>query len=231
MSLINEALKKAQAQRPTATESPPAAGPAVGAPQPHPQPHKRHNTMWGFLIVIIFVGILSAGMATFLVWQILDPGDSDATAADQPEGAQAPAEVVVETTAPQEMPVQAPAGNVDEAIQPLAESQPEPPAAAPPIEPVASRIPPIVEEEPVVLTKPAVGKPNPEVWNRLEKIEIRGIMSGGAKVLIYDIAAGKTKTLAPGDMFDGGLGLKVASISTNAIVFEDHGGIQHTKSF
>ena len=86
---------------------------------------------------------------------------------------------------------------------------------------------PVVQEE---IPKPPA-KPNPAVWARLQELEIRGIMSGGEKVLVFDTSTGKSKSYEPGDIVDGTLSLKISSIESDAILFEDYGGIIHTKSF
>jgi hypothetical protein len=86
------------------------------------------------------------------------------------------------------------------------------------------------ETSEAALSKPPT-PPNPAVWARLQELEIRGIMSGGNKVLIFDLSTGKTKSYQPGDILDGSLALKIASIDPSAILFEDYAGSIHTKSF
>ena len=92
--------------------------------------------------------------------------------------------------------------------------------------PPAAVIPPLIGQE--------AGEASPAgevAWERLAQLEIRGIMSGGSRVLIFDKATGKTKAFEPGEALEGPLGLKVASIAPGAIVFEDHDGVPHSKSF
>ena len=66
---------------------------------------------------------------------------------------------------------------------------------------------------------------------RLMDIEIRGIMSGGARVLIHDAATGRTRAYQPGETLEGAVPLVFESISTNSIQFRDNAGFLHTKSF
>ena len=223
MSLINEALKKAQGQRPhAARQTPPPEG--VGVPAPPQQPPKRRNLLWGFLIVIIFVGLFSAGMATFLVYQILGPCETEqatgpssppaSTAATVPDtSGEAP---VQQQQTPPAPTAKLPAPAEENAIAASVETSPAP----------AMVIPPLSGQGPAE-PGPAEGA----VWERLAQLEIRGIMSGGSRVLIFDKATGKTKAFEPGEALEGPLGLKVATISPSAIVFQDHGGVPHSKSF
>jgi hypothetical protein len=171
-----------------------------------------------------------------------------ATATEQvvskPEVAKAaPTQVAAQTPLPPPQQVKAP--------EPVSQAQPQPQPAA--VEQVASQAPastpqaqaqPAAQQvtaavalaaEPVaapqVVAAPPAPVENPAIWGRLQNIEIRGIMSGGTKVMIFDADNNKTKTYRPGDLFDGTLSLKVAEISPAAIIFEDHGGFRYTKSF
>ena len=118
---------------------------------------------------------------------------------------------------PQSSPVETEIAVTSQPQEPPAEVAAPTPAAAPAKEVATPAAPP--------------AKPNPAVWARLQELEIRGIMSGGEKVLIFDTSTGKTKSYKPGDILDGSLALSISSIETDAILFEDYGGIIHTKSF
>ncbi|MEX0325454.1 MAG: hypothetical protein AB3N33_05135 [Puniceicoccaceae bacterium] len=226
MSLINEALKKAQPERSgTPPPLPPKHLEAPNVPSPQP-PRRKRSYLWGFLMAVVIVALFSALVTTFLVYQIL--GDEDG------ETAQAtPAEVESTEASPAQVWEKLP----EEAATTVASEEAAGPeqvalAADPlPEDAVEDDIPPgpvaAVEETPVA--PPA--KPNPAVWARLQELEIRGIMSGGEKVLIFDTSTGKTKSYKPGDVLDGSLALSISSIEIDAILFEDYGGIIHTKSF
>lgn len=73
--------------------------------------------------------------------------------------------------------------------------------------------------------------PNPDVIARLQELEIRGIMSGGSKVLIFDSATGKTRAYRAGESLSGSMGLEVVEITPSTIQFKDYEGRLHTKSF
>jgi hypothetical protein len=229
MSLINEALKKAQGQRPAAAR-PPREPQHADMPVQQPQQPKQRSMLWGFLIVIIFVGLFSAGAATFLVWQLIGQGDAENTAAAQPQPSPAAAIAAVPA------PAVEPAATGPGPLTPVEPAAPAPEPELPVGQPLAAAgtevIPPLQQE--AVTESAAVRVPteyDSAIWARLEQIEIRGIMSGGSRVLIFDTATGKTKSFQPGEMLDGALGLKVASIAPSTIIFEDHGGSPHTKSF
>ncbi|HSH09603.1 MAG TPA: hypothetical protein VK995_04410 [Oceanipulchritudo sp.] len=231
MSLINEALKKAQSDRPAGPKHLVAS--QLGVPgHSHPAPRKK-NYLWGFLMSVIIVGLFSAGISTFLVYYILgSEKSSPAEVEAQPNLVmEAPAETSAETPPPAPVP-----------------EAPAPATAKVPEQTVAKESVPVVMDEPVAaaqtitkapqpsLQPPAVspppqGQPNPAVWTRLEQFEIRGILGGGTKVLVFDLSTGKTKSFVEGDLVDGPLGLQIVALNSNAIVFKDYGGFQYNKSF
>jgi len=263
MSLINEALKKAQTERPTTAPVQPETG-APGLPNQNQRPPKKRRYLWGFLLSVIVVALFTTTISTFLIFQILgEEENKEKTNAERrlevTEQNVAELVTVVETATPDnslQMPLP------DEVATPVAQT---PPATARELqpEPTIDVIAPATSEPPVATTPPVnlvqdsttaatakaqqdskpvqstvqtpppvdPAKPNPAIWARLETLEVRGIMSGGTKVLIFDTSAGKTKTFRPGDMVDGTLGLKIASITSSAIIFEDYGGFKYNKSF
>ena len=73
MSLINEALKKAQPERPDTPHHPKHL---ETPPMKHqPPPKRKRSYLWGFLLAVLIVALVSALLSTFLVYQIL--GDED----------------------------------------------------------------------------------------------------------------------------------------------------------
>ena len=242
MSLINEALKKAQTERQVAPPPPPRSGVPVPPGSP-PQPRKKRNYLWGFLMAIIFVGLFSAVVSTFLVYQILGPEEASTKAEPAAETA-----VLAEAATPESPVITAPEPSAEPQLEPSA--QPAEPATTPPASPAAEApveaVDAIVAAEPVEVpvveapAPPAAPAPtvaavaavsNPAIWTRLELLEIRGIMSGGTKVLIHDLANGKTKAFTTGELLDGALGLRIAQIKPSAILFQDNGGYSYTKTF
>ena len=90
---------------------------------------------------------------------------------------------------------------------------------------------PPVKPEPVVEAPVQSTPPNPAVRSRLQELEIRGIMSGGTRVLIFDTTNSRSKAYRPGEIVEGPLALKISAISQNIIEFEDYAGSKYTKSF
>jgi cytoskeletal protein RodZ len=222
MSLINEALKKAQPERPSDKPTPPPMDPSAGVQQP---PKRKKNYLWGFLLAVLIVGLFSAAVSTFLVYQVL--GDSDgkdaASSSTQEEASSTDSDQMwvkmAEATT---------SGSLAEQVQ-TAPEEPQPVSNETVMNESASAET-FPETSEAALSKPPT-PPNPAVWARLQELEIRGIMSGGNKVLIFDLSTGKTKSYQPGDILDGSLALKIASIDPSAILFEDYAGSIHTKSF
>jgi cytoskeletal protein RodZ len=231
MSLINEALKKAQPERPSDKSN---KAHITAPPLPHQKPPKRKkNYLWGFLMAIIIVGLFSAAVSSFLVYQILgeEEGTQTTSTESQPEEASPESDQAWEKMA------------VNEKAKPLASeadgstagSIPEPSesgqASTATQEPDAGAVAPARLSAAEILANAPPSRPNPAVWARLQELEIRGIMSDGNKVLIFDTSTGKTKSYKPGEILDGSLALKVASIDSTIILFEDYDGSIHTKSF
>ncbi len=281
MSLINEALKKAQTDRPSVNPNlPPPVDNGVPPQQPPPSSNRRRY-LWGFILSILIVGLFTTTLSTFLIYQILGEEEQKAKKTDQsrletvsdnvgelvnvvqtatsektpptPAAAEPvvqPEPVPVAEVAPPKIPPPQPQPEVVQAIAPPVAVEvpvnptPQPaavPESAPEPQQQPTEIEPMVEEPVAAATQPAAipqqvpvtsgPVENPATWGRLQNIEIRGIMSGGTKVMIFDADNNKTKTYRPGDLFDGTLSLKVATISSSAIIFEDHGGFRYTKSF
>lgn len=212
MSLINEALKKAQGERPVqgartdAGHSPETQGHYV------PPPRKNHKSLiWGFILAVFIVGTFSLGLSIYFISKLLD---EEETAHVAP---QAGIEV---------------AGAVEE--QETTEALSEPKAVEEIVEtPPATMTEAVPEPEPVKVAEPArpATPPDPAVIARLMELEIRGIMSGGTRVLIYDQSSGRNKTYRAGDSLEGPMGLVVENISNSSIKFKDYAGQLHTKSF
>ncbi len=244
MSLINEALKKAQSERPSSVHNHPAMQGMPTAPQQKPPKKKKY--LFGFVLAVLVVALLSTAVSTYLVYQILGEDEGSGS-----EGA-APTEEVATAQELETTPPQLVAPEKEEVVpEPIAEEL-EPEALAKTDiqeetvpEPIPTPEPkPVPEPEPPVVTAPTpppvVEEPapqvallgnNPLVWNRLQELEIRGIMSGGAKVLIFDTRTNKARAYKPGDLVDGALSLKVSSISNTVINFVTDGESIFQKPF
>lgn len=253
-----------------------------GMPPPQGPPRKKRY-LFSFIIVVLLVGLVSAMVSTYLVFQLL--GDRDgAQAAREPVQATEPGLKTGETlpaaaTDPRPDTESATAesgtSTMDQTVDAAAQVTIEPDQvdATSPAEAVAGgqaaiaeelaiEVPDaIYEEQPadpetqldavpvapaetgttvVVDTPPSQPAPspsyasyatNPEIWRRLDEFEIRGIMSRGAKVLIFDSRTQKARTYTPGDLIDGALSLRVAKILSGEIQFTDNEGSIFTKAF
>lgn len=263
MSLINEALKKVQNQQGgTGPTTPPGPPVTPHAPQHTPPDKGKHRSfVWGFVVAVLIIGLVTSLLATFFVWQILgtdepvqatepaiveqapvkepvpDPAtptvsEPDATAAVTPEAAPLIPEPdqVVATAIPQEQP-----GPVAQAAPPTT-NLPEP-TSTPSAQAVETQTStPAENQVPVAVSPPepqpsAPRPPDPAVVTRLQQVQIRGIMSGGIKVLIQDEFTGRTRAYRVGESLEGTMGLVVVGITPNTIQFRDYAGSIHTKSF
>jgi flagellar basal body-associated protein FliL len=245
MSLINEALKKAQSDRPSSIHAHPAM---QGMPMdPQQKPPKKKRYLFSFIIAILVVALLSTLISTYLVYQILGDDDSQPDEVVQSDKV----EVIPEQAAP--IPDQEPVEpepvtpgpvakhTVDEENQATQVEEPQVEVAIEKVEestplPEPTPVEVIPEPEPVPVIQeaaPTIAKidTNPQVWNRLMEFEIRGIMSGGTRVLIFDSRTGKARAYQPGDLVDGALSLKVSSIDQNIINFQNNDGSIFPKSF
>lgn len=239
MSLINEALKKAQSERPSSIQNHPVM--QGGHSHPPQRPPRKRRFLFGFIVAVLIVGLFSTGVSTYLVYQILGTDKAEdsgnAEAANTVDVAAAPAEPAPAPTPSAGEPVTTaepePATVVTEVVEAAPTTPVEAPVVQQPVqaEPVVE--PPVVEAPPPepAIVREAVAGTDPSVWNRIDDFEIRGIMSRGEKVLIFDAKNQKSKTYKPGDLIDGALSLKVASITTSVITFENNDGAQFRKSF
>ena len=209
MSLINEALKKAQGPRSTnsgrSTEAP---SPSTAGKDPVPPRRSRLRYLWGFLLSVLIVGILSTAFTSFFIWQLLEEEEAPQPPARESVAAD---NSVPETPLPEKEPSPAPTEDLS--------------GEAPPLEPLSS--PPSTHTEPPPPPQP----PDPAVVARLLELEIRGVMSGGTRILLYDQATDLTKAYRKGEALEGSVELTIEIISETSIEFKDHAGNLHTKSF
>jgi hypothetical protein len=210
VSLINEALKKAQREQ-ASRNSPQLPDPAQ--PQPVTKPPRRYRYLRGFVLSLLLIGTLTTLFTTYFLRQLLPEEEEEVPA--PPAHDRIPAE-----DPPVPLPVASPAPATEETAS---DQGPDPDPAAP-----AAPAAMAAEPDPALPPEP----PDPEVLARLTEIEIRGIMSGSnTRVLIFDQATGRTRTYQEGQTLEGPMGLIVESITPNAIQFKDYAGKQHTKSF
>jgi hypothetical protein len=246
MSLINDALKKAQRQRT------PDAGVRHSAPDPAPSPppaaqpyvYVRPVRSSGIDPSLLKLGAIGGGaviviLAGVLIWK--SSGSNEApktppahsqpatTAAAAPTGT---AQSQPATTVPAPVPViTAPAP----ATQPPAQFtiRSEAPASAPAS--VAANPP--VATPPATVATPAAGetpkisatKPDPRVLVAIDGFKILGVRIGAAgkesKVLMND------RVYRLGDYVLPEFGLKLTGVTSSTLTFEDSSGALYTKSF
>lgn len=232
MSLINEALKKAQSERPSSVHNHPAMQGMPMEPQQKP-PKKKKKYLFGFILSVLVVALLSTVVSTYLVYQILGEDKEVSTTQELGTTPTQPVvpvkeEVVPEPIAKEPEPETLAKTEIQVETVPEPIPTPEPEPVPEPEPPVVSAPPPVVEESAPQVA--SVGN-NPLIWNRLQELEIRGIMSGGAKVLIFDTRTNKARAYKPGDLVDGALSLKVSSISNSIINFVTDDGSIFPKPF
>ncbi len=237
MSLINDALKKAQRQRTgdaSPTSQPPMPG---GAPLPARPSPARGGSSPQFLLVGAgaVLGLAIAGGAFFLF--------RSKTAAEKNAPAGSTLPIVAES---------APAKTVDDSAAATKSSTPPPPAPStkspepvvlavktepPPAAPAAastSSDAPAVAEKNVALpaAAPATsGEPPPPPLRMIESIEalrVAGIRVGAgtdAKVLMND------RVYRVGDTVDHALAIKLTGVTANSLTFRDATGATYTRNF
>jgi hypothetical protein len=248
MSLINDALKKAQRQRTPDAGARPAASEPTPSSQPAPQPYTyvrpaRASGPDPSLVKLgaIGGGVLIAILAGVLIWKMSGPGDPD-----KPETSTQTATV---SSRPTETPVVQPPGSSPQAQVPVVTPPPspavfatpqftirsEPPATGSTTAPTAN--PPIVTPPataPAVTTateapKVSAAKPDPRVLVAIDGFKILGVRIGTAgkesKVLMNDRVYRLNDYVLPE------LGLKLTGVTSSTLTFEDSNGALYTKSF
>lgn len=215
MSLINEALKKAQRQR---AENPAALPPSVsdstGAPatpvvkRRPPMPARTQALLLGGGVAVL----LMAGSLTFVLLN-----------SDSPTQSSPPPKIV-------QQPVEPTAVSVPQAEEPPVEVAVKLPEVAP-VEPVA--VAPIVPAQPPVqstsATPPGPVEPtaNPKVYEILEALRITGIRASETdpKVIMNE------RVYRLNDIVDRGTQLRLTRVEATALVFVDGTGYEYRKSF
>ncbi len=208
MSLINEALKKAQRQRIEGSGTPLPASPAASAApivkrRPPPSANTLVTLVLGGLAVLILGGILS--------YVFLAPDDS------APEPARTtPITAKPAHTAPSPSPQVAPPATGDEipTVMVKLPAIPSTPSPAP------------VPDPP----KPPAAKPapaaNPRVHQLLDTLRVSGIRLSDTdpKAIVND------RLYRLNDIVDHGTQLRLFRVESSALIFIDAGGFEYRKS-
>ncbi|PTX91174.1 hypothetical protein [Opitutus sp. ER46] len=240
MSLINEALKKAQRLRhegPTG-DTAGAGGPIAKRPQP-----KSATSI--FLIASGAVILVVASMVLTALWltrPASKPAAAPVAAKADPKPAAAPSVVLPKLPAPvapgttSEPVVTAPKAAQPEAPQAVATTPPPAatgPASASPT--TATSTPASVAAAPDALpltpapapAAKAPARPDERVHQFIDTLRVTGIRSSGAesKVLMND------RVYRVNDIVDRTLNLRLTKVSTDSLTFTDANGIAYVKYF
>jgi hypothetical protein len=219
MSLINEALKKAQKQR---TGDTPSAMPAVGGESAARIARRGQPAGLNSLVLRISLGVVAlAVVITGAVLIMRSPSSAPVstvpppatTAAVATPTASAPAQVTTpDTSASLAGPAAAPAAPVTVVFAPVETPKPVDPA---PIQ--LAPAPP----------KPVTAKLDPRAINFINSIRVAGIRASAndSKVLMND------RVYRVGNIVEAEMGLKLAGITPNSLTFEDENGAQFTRVF
>lgn len=251
MSLINDALKKAQRVRHEGPEVAPApaypaavaSSAAVPVASSYSRPRKSNTP---FLIgagALVLIG-LAVGATLFIGRSSSTPAVTTAAAPVGPTPAPAPLQSPpVAATAPVQPPVAAPepsakpvpvatttAPTVSQSPAPATKPAAVEPALTPQLPSVAPVAPPKVEPPAVATVVPAPPAPpqaNERATQFVEAVRVAGVRSPGpeGRVLMND------RVYKLNDTVERSLGLKLTKIAANLLTFTDANGVTYEKEF
>ena len=217
MSLINDALKKAQRQRST-DSAPPLAAPPTAGPGPGARAVKRAKPlafdvqMLRLALTVLGVGLVLVGGVLYFQWKAYPTGTLTLSGIKpRPKAPVKETPVSVEEKISLVVPATAPEAAATTAVEP---SSPLVSAPAAPIEPAVAH--------------PALkARPDPRILAFIDTVRITGIRASGAdsKVLMND------RVFRVNDMVDRTLGLRLTAVEANALIFEDERGVVYTRNF
>lgn len=228
MSLINDALKKAQRQRgdappaPNAPSAAPMPGPLSAAPSRNTAPASRPQ-------LLLFGGGAALGL-------LLALGAFFLLRSPAPEPSAIPtAAPATADTAPTPTPL---ADNLTQTAPtssaPVTIAPPASPVAAPPTPSeetllTVSTLPP-APELPKVVSSAADGpppSPSLQMISAIEGFRIAGVRAAGtdSKVLMND------RVYRVGDVVDHVNGIRIAAVTANSVTFTDRSGASYTRNF
>ena len=221
MSLINDALKKAQRQR-SADSHPPQ--PSLATPEVSPntavkraKPLALQSQGGRLAATVLSIGIILIGGVLFWQWESFAP---EQLALGTPKSPAAAQPTVFQVSLP---------------IMPLAAEAPLPnnttlAAAATLVPAIAAPIaaPPVENRrEPEAVVPVSKPRPNPKILAFIDTLRVTGIRAAGSdsKVLMND------RVFRVHDIVDHALGLRLTAAAANALTFEDENGIVYTRNF
>lgn len=221
MSLINDALKKAQRQR-SADRQPPQ--PSVAAPDVSPttalkraKPSAIQAETIRVAATMLGIGIILIGGVLYWQWESFAPAPLALGSPQSPAAAQ-PTEFKV-SLPPRPLATEAPLPNTTTI----------PPAATPGPANTAPIAAPAVEHrrEPETVVPVHRPRPDPKILAFIDTLRVTGIRAAGSdsKVLMND------RVFRVNDVVDHALGLRLIAAAANALTFEDENGIVYTRNF
>lgn len=210
MSLINEALKKAQRQR---SDTPPGMMPTTGGFEPRGNQPRRTQSLILLIAGAAVLVVFSVVITVYLVNRTPAPVTAApviAATPTPPANLDAPSPVIVAPLITIPTPTEA-APVIEPA--PVEDAAPEETVAAAPI-----AIPPIT---------PAARQPELHIQLFVDAIRVMGIRSSGgeSKVLMND------RVYRVNDIVDRTLALKLVKVDPEMLTFADPNGMIYTKSF
>ncbi|KAF0093157.1 MAG: hypothetical protein E1N59_3072, partial [Puniceicoccaceae bacterium 5H] len=78
---------------------------------------------------------------------------------------------------------------------------------------------------------PTPATPRKVIQAYLDEVQVRGVMSGGSKILLFDPTAGRSRAFAQGDLLSADPQIEIAEIKLNQIIFTDDAGVTYVKRF
>lgn len=235
MSLINEALKKAQRQRTADPVAVPAPVPGT-AEAPVARIAKRRPPMPARTLVILIGGsvslLLMAGLVTVLFWDSAPPAPPrppKPVVADTPKPAPPDSPIAVTPVAPvtpvtSVVPATPPEPVITVKLPPVTIPPPEPPPQ--PVVVIPPEPSPPVAPPPTV---PVMRAPvaNPRVYQFLETLRVAGIRVSDTdpKVIMND------RVFRLNDLVDRTLQLRLIRVNSSSLTFADASGFEYEKSF
>lgn len=221
MSLINDALKKAEEEN--------HRRPGAGAEGPRPEERvasPKRRMLRGVLFTVLLGGFATAALSLYLAASMLEeapatPGEREPLAKvpeaeppPEPDPAEPPPEPVAPARAVASAKADAPGevGEPEGKVEPEPLPEPEPPAAPP------------------VASEPGPG-PDTVLEDHVKGLRVRGLLSDGQRILLYDPAADRTAALEPGDRLPGEPKLRLEKIGQSELHFIDPHGNRYTQFF
>lgn len=233
MSLINEALKKAQRQRTEAAsggDTPTDGSPGI-AKRAAPKSAKSMVLMAvGVLVIVVLAIALTAWWITRPIGQ---PGTEVARAKPAPAApvAEAPAPLVVPAISVPKSAEVAPRviAAKPEPKRPVASTAPTEAnsgsAATPVVTEAPATAPEVASAAPEVKPAPAAPQPDARIRQFVDSIRVAGIRSSGAdsKVLMNDRVYRLNQLVNPE------LGIRLTKVSSDSLTFTDRNGVEYVK--